>query len=63
MRAEILRSIEKRLLKQPLDQAELLAIAIELQLVLGYAQHRLDGFDPAREFRVYATNTDGRKMA
>lgn len=52
MRAEILKALEKRLLKQPLDQAELLAIAIELQLVLGYAQHRLDGFDPAHEFRV-----------
>lgn len=46
MRAEILKALEKRLLKQPLDQAELLIVATELQLILGYKKSK----DGAYEF-------------
>lgn len=56
MRAEILRSLEKRLRKQPLDQAELLAITRELLAVLGYALVKTSG-----DVKVTITNTDGGK--
>ena len=46
MKAEILRSIEKRLLKQPLDQAELLAVARQLQEILGYVSEYPPSYDP-----------------
>lgn len=45
MRAEILRSLEKRLRKQPLEQAELLAVATELQLILGYTKSKAGAYE------------------
>jgi len=56
MRAEILRSIEKRLRGAQPDQAELLAIAKQLQEILGYALVKTSG-----DVKVTITNTDGGK--